>query len=53
VGKTDFSVVESIYGATVRTVGQADPESRRARLLSSASNTVVLAGFGSAGTVVG
>jgi metallo-beta-lactamase family protein len=40
VGKTDFSVVESTYGATVRTAEQADPERRRARLRSLLDRTI-------------
>lgn len=40
VGKTDFSVVESTYGATVRTPEQADPDIRRARLKDLLDRTV-------------
>lgn len=40
VGKTDFSVVESTYGATVRTVEQDEPDSRRARLRSLLDRTI-------------
>ena len=40
VGKTDFSVVESTYGATVRTPEQADPAQRRAHLRSLLDQTL-------------
>jgi len=40
IGKTDFSVVESTYGATVRTAEQADPEHRRDRLRSLLDRTL-------------
>jgi len=40
VGKTDFSVVESTYGATVRTAEQVDPASRRGRLRELLDRTV-------------
>lgn len=44
VGKTDFSVVESTYGATVRTPEQADPAQRRARLRSLLDRTLECGG---------
>ena len=40
VGMTDFSVIESTYGATVRTAEQSDPEHRRARLLCLLDRTM-------------
>lgn len=40
VGMTDFSVVESTYGATVRTAEQTDPENRRAQLRSLLDRTM-------------
>lgn len=44
VGMTDYSVVESTYGATVRTAEQVDPESRRGRLRGLLDRTVECGG---------
>jgi metallo-beta-lactamase family protein len=44
VGRSDFSVVESTYGATVRTAEQVDPEQRRAKLRGLLDRTIARCG---------
>lgn len=43
-GSNDFAVIESTYGATVRTADQNDPEHRRARLRSLLDRTISRSG---------